>query len=266
MVGIDISAYQKGIDLSKGNYDFAIIKATEGTGYISKTFNDFAVQLTKLDKLIGCYHFARPDLNGSLEGMEREAKFFIETVESAGLLYNSILVLDWEKEPMDREDLITAWVKKVMDLTGVVPFIYGSKSKFKKWQNYRPVVNCPLWMAAWPSKRPREVGDIYGLDVNNITIVGALPWHIWQYSANGVFPGFNGTVDLDYTNLSEEQWKWWCCDQRVKEHITADMEWAIDNKLFVGDGNGHYNPQEPLTREQAASLFKRFYDMIMEEL
>ena len=53
MYGLDISHYQEGIDLSAGNYDFCIIKATEGIGYTDPAFASNAVQLTKLKKMIG---------------------------------------------------------------------------------------------------------------------------------------------------------------------------------------------------------------------
>ena len=104
MYGIDISNWQKNIDLTAGKYDFAIIKATEGVGFKDPSFEKFAVQLTELNKLVGCYHFARPDLHGTISSMEKEADWFITVVRNAGLLNTAILVLDWETEPMDRED------------------------------------------------------------------------------------------------------------------------------------------------------------------
>ena len=36
--GIDISNYQRGIDLNKVECDFVIMKATQGTGFVSKDF------------------------------------------------------------------------------------------------------------------------------------------------------------------------------------------------------------------------------------
>ena len=94
MYGMDISSYQSKLDLTKGTYDFAIMKATEGVGFTDKAFHNFAVQLTELDKLVGCYHFARPDLHGTVSGMEKEADWFIQKVKDEGLLNKSILVLD----------------------------------------------------------------------------------------------------------------------------------------------------------------------------
>ena len=46
--GIDISNWQRGIDLSKVPCDFVIAKATEGTGYVDKSCDGFIQQALKL--------------------------------------------------------------------------------------------------------------------------------------------------------------------------------------------------------------------------
>lgn len=261
MYGIDISNYQSSIDLSKGNYDFAIIKATEGIGFVDKSFSKFAIQLTKLNKLIGCYHFARPDLNGTINGMENEAKHFVSTVENQGLKKKAILVLDWETEPMDRPDLIEAWVNKVIELTEAIPFIYGSKSKLTKWQSYEIVKSLPKWMAVWPSLKRFEAGINPILSLPETTF----DWAVWQYSNVGSFPGFKGNVDLDNAIITKETWMQYAGQKEDdKEIISKEMEWAISIGLFHGYGDGKFRPKEPLTREQAAALFYRYNKYISD--
>ena len=252
MYGIDISNWQDNIDLLAGNYDFAIIKATEGVGFTDPSFNKFAVQLTKLNKLLGCYHFARPDLHGTTSDMEMEADWFINSVRSAGLLNRAILVLDWETEPMDREDLINAFILRVEKQTGITPFIYGSNYKLKSWNNWWVTNHCPIWMALWPSISKPSVGVNPGFTKPDKTV----NWKIWQYSSTGKYPNYNGNVDLDYCELTEDEWK--KLAGMKAETITEDMQWAIDNGIFVGYGNGNYGSKDPLTREQAATILKRF--------
>lgn len=278
MYGIDISSWQDAIDLSAGQYDFAIIKATEGTNYIDPSFEKFSVQLTELGKLIGCYHFARPDLHGSVVGMETEADWFISTVEKAGLLGKAILVLDWETEPMDREDLINAFILRVEERTGITPFIYSSKSKLSSWKNWWAIDHCPIWMAAWPSITKPPVGVDPSLTNPNELVwwdISAFKkpdktvnWVIWQYSSTGIYPNYNGNIDLDYCELTVGEWKKLAGMKKepveVPEVITEDMEWAIDNGLFAGYGNGKYGPKDPLTREQAATILRRYDEKLME--
>lgn len=260
MYGIDISSYQKGIDLSKDNFDFAIVKATEGVGFKDKCFDDFIVQLTKLNKLIGVYHFARPDLNHGLDGMIREAEWFVKVVKEAGLIGKAILVLDWEREPFDRDDYISQWITWVESQTGITPFIYGSKSKLTKWKDFWSFNHCPIWMAAWPSGNFEFVGTTPGMASKD-----SVNWKIWQYSANGCLEGFKGLVDLDYSDLTREEWlKMAGC--KNEEYLSDDMQWAIKHKLFQGYKDGFYHPNEPLSRDHAATVLHRLYTLIKEEL
>lgn len=56
--GIDISGWQEGIDLSAVAADFVIMKATQGTGFVSKDFVRQYQQAKENGKLVGCYHYA----------------------------------------------------------------------------------------------------------------------------------------------------------------------------------------------------------------
>lgn len=263
MYGMDISSYQSKLDLTKGTYDFAIMKATEGVGFTDKAFHNFAVQLTELDKLVGCYHFARPDLHGTVSGMEKEADWFIQKVKDEGLLNKAILVLDWEREPMDREELVKAWVLRVESQTGITPFIYGSRSKLNGWKNWWAMSHCPIWMAVWPTIQRHQVGVDPGLIHPSKTV----NWSIWQYSSTGKYPGFSGNIDLDYCEFNKDTWLKMAGhkEETAKEVINKDMKWAIENGLFTGYGNGLYGPKDPLTREQAATLFRRYTEKFIEK-
>lgn len=262
MYGMDISNYQRKIDLTKGTYDFAIIKATEGIGFIDKSFHNFAVQLTELGKLIGCYHFARPDLHGTVSEMEMEADWFIQKVKDENLLNKAILVLDWEKEPTEHPELVQAWVLRVESKTGITPFIYGSRSKMIGWKNWWIISHCPIWMAVWPTIQRYQVGVNPGLAIPDKTV----KWSIWQYSSTGQYPGFYGNIDLDYCEFNKETWLKMAGGEEVpvKETITDSMKWAIDNGLFLGYTNGTYRPDEPITRGQLASVLARYTKYLIE--
>ena len=55
--GIDISNYQRGLDLAQVPCDFVICKATEGTTIVHNTCDPWIQQAIKLGKLWGFYHF-----------------------------------------------------------------------------------------------------------------------------------------------------------------------------------------------------------------
>ena len=58
MNGIDISKWQKGINLAAVPCDFVIVKATQGVSYTSPEFHNQISQAQALGKLIGVYHYA----------------------------------------------------------------------------------------------------------------------------------------------------------------------------------------------------------------
>lgn len=267
MYGIDISKWQSGIDLTKAKCDFCIVKATEGVGYTDPEFINYIFQLTKLSKLMGFYHFARPDIHNSVKEMEREATYFVEVLKDHDLLNKGILVLDWEREPFDQEIMVEAWLKKVYELTGIRPFIYGSRSKLTKWKNWSVMKQFPIWMAVWPTIKNYPSGENPGITIPS---KGTINWSIWQYSAKGRCEGYRGNVDLDFADMTKEQWEEFAGivkepdtpEEKPEEKISADMQWAIDTGLFVGYPDGTFRPQDPLTREQAATLFRKYNEIV----
>lgn len=58
MDGIDISAWQDTIDITKVPCDFVIVKATEGTDYKNRFFAKHCDQAMKAGKLLGAFHYA----------------------------------------------------------------------------------------------------------------------------------------------------------------------------------------------------------------
>ena len=54
--GLDISNWQAGTDLSSIDFDFVIIKATQGTGYVDRSCDVFFQQALAMGKCIGFYH------------------------------------------------------------------------------------------------------------------------------------------------------------------------------------------------------------------
>lgn len=259
MYGIDISSYDKRIDLSKGNYDFCIVKATEGSGYKEPNCEDFVVQLTKLNKLIGLYHFARPDKRENANDAAKEMDDFVTCASSLGMLGKAILVIDWEVEPLKHVDYLEAMCKRCELLSGVTPVIYASKAFFN-WVTKSDTIfpySYPWWVAYWPSIKGCEVGVDPGLQWPNV----GNNMKIWQYTETGTYPKLANYIDLNMSTLTPADWMR-LASKKVDENLSDAMKWAIENGIFVGYPDGTYRPNATVTRNELAIVCQRLYKLI----
>lgn len=258
MFGIDISNHQKGINLSTVPFDFAFVKATEGVNYTDPSFLDHVAQLTKLGKRIGCYHFARPDNHGTVAEAKKEADWFLSVLNRAGISDKVIMVLDWEHTPTDRIDLAKAWLERVKTVTGRKPFIYANSSVMAK-SGFNSLYNdYGVWLAQWPA----NYNLIFPIDMEWIRRYRpTLPHDIWQYTSSGMFSGWNGRIDCDYTEMGPSEWDTHLGIKTAYQSQTP-TEWATSTGLFKGDENGEMRWKDPITREEVAIVLRRFYGMI----
>ena len=198
--GIDISHYQKGLDLSKVECDFVIVKATEGATYVDPTFTSFIDRAIKLEKKVGYYHFARPENNSAIT----EAMHFYRNTKA--YITKAIPILDWESSGKSNVVWAKKWLDEVYRLTGVKPMIYMSQS----------VVNAYDWSAVakadyglWVAKyRDNNVDRNY-----DMTNAGEKPtvkhWStiaMWQWTSSGRLDGYSGNLDCDIFYGNKEAW------------------------------------------------------------
>lgn len=257
LYGIDISSYDKKIDLSKGKYDFGIVKATEGRGYKEPNCEDFVVQLTRLNKLVGLYHFARPDKRTDANDAMLEVDDFINYASSLGMVGKAILVIDWEVNQLENVDYLEAMCKRCELLSGVTPVIYASKSFFSYATKYDFLYRYPWWVAYWPSIKSFQVGVDPNLKWPELT--SNVP--IWQYTETGTYPQLASYIDLNMSTWSENDWKL-AASKKVDENLSDAMKWAIYKGLFVGYPDGTYRPNANVTRNELAIVCKRLYNLI----
>jgi len=196
MNGIDISKWQKGINLAAVPCDFVIVKATQGVNYISPEFANQITQAQSLGKLIGVYHYA----GGG--GAIAEAEHFLNVVKD--YIGKAILVLDWEGEQnpnFANPGYAKAWLDYVKQKTDVIPFIYMSKSVCRQ---YQWDASYPLWCAQYKNQQPTSYQSNPWTDAKGF---GA--WSectILQYSSKGRLDGYNHNLDLDKAYINEAQW------------------------------------------------------------
>lgn len=196
MNGIDISRYQKNIDLSAVPCEFVIVKSSQGTSYVSPEFKKQMKQAASLGKFLGVYHYA----GGG--GAIPEAKHFLDVV--ADYIGKAILFLDWEGEQnpnFGNPEYAKAFLAYVKQMTGITPGIYMSKSVCRQysWDS-----SYPLWCAQYKNQQPTGYQETPWTDSKGF---GA--WKdciILQYSSKGRLNGYTGNLDLDKAYISAEEW------------------------------------------------------------
>lgn len=199
MNGIDISGWQKGINLEKVACDFVIIKATQGTTIVSNDFKRQIEQALSLGKKVGVYHYA----GGG--GADAEAIHFINTVKP--YLGKAILVIDWEgaQNPNFKDkSYVINMLAKVKAISGVTPFIYMSKSVCRAYDWSSIAKEVPLWCAEYANNNPTGYQENPWTDSKGF---GA--WSgpaIYQYSSHGRLNGWSGNLDLDKAYISAAEW------------------------------------------------------------
>lgn len=210
MNGIDISRWNP-VDLSKVPCDFVIVKATQGTGYVSPTYKSQIAQADSLGKLLGVYHYA------SSGGAIAEAKHFLNTVKD--YIGKAIMVLDWEGDQnsnFKNPEYALSWLKYVKQETGITPFIYMSKSVCRQYASVWDA-SYPLWCAQYKNQQPSSYQENPWTDAKGF---GA--WDsplIFQYSSKGQLDGYSGNLDLDKAYINAEVWKAYASGGKIKEEV-----------------------------------------------
>lgn len=192
MQGIDISNWQRGIDLERVPCDFVIVKSTEGTSYVDPCCDGFVQQAIQLGKCWGFYHY----VTGG--DPEAEADFWIRN--TSNYFRAGIPCVDWESggnHAWGDIDYLRRFVQRVIDKTGVKPLIYASASAFP-W-DVAQALDCGAWVAQYANNDATGYQDSPWND-------GAYGCAIRQYSSHGRLAGYNGNLDLDKAYMDADGW------------------------------------------------------------
>jgi len=193
--GIDVSHWDNSIKWRsvKGNgVNFAIMKATEGTGFQDSKFKYNYKESKKAGVKRSAYHFFRPNIDGY-----SQANYFLNKIYKDGKKDFGDIVFAVDIEMTDYLDMscgtelgadnLKAFLDQVRDMTGVVPMIYTNAGQ---WDS---VVGSPswggdtypLWIAHWNQTGPTNLPP------------GWSDWLVWQCADDGQVSGINGNVDLN---------------------------------------------------------------------
>jgi lysozyme len=191
--GIDVSGYQPTIDwaaVAASGVSFAFIKATEGTGFNNRAFEEHWQGAKHAGVLRGAYHYFRPRLDSALQ-----AQHFISSLRDPGELPP---VLDLEtSDSMSPSRVVAgahAWLDQVQARFGRA-IIYTSPAF---WHSTPQLVElastADLWLGQWTSQRPPP-------------LTGWLDWTFWQHtnkaSVSGLPPASRTDADVFNGSLAE---------------------------------------------------------------
>lgn len=180
--GIDVSHHNKYKIPNFADYDFIIMKATEGVTFKDPMMDEYIKMLGK-DQLCGFYHFARPERNRA----KKEAENFCKVVGVYG--EEAMLVLDWEAQAVTQPvEWALEWCKEVEKIYGKKPLIYCSSWYTKKIKLLLEN-DIGLWVAHYTKK-------------DKPTVYTYPTWAMWQYTSE--------PFDKDVFNGTRKQFEAYC--------------------------------------------------------
>lgn len=191
--GIDVSTWQPANITKIVDYDFAIMKASEGT-MVARNCDAQYQAAKNRGKLVGVYHFA------STGDPITEADFFVKNVK--GYVGEAILVLDLEAGALNKWGPAGAkkWLDRVYAKTGVRPILYVMGSAVSRFGNVE-AAGYGLWIAHWTT---RTRG---GFTTPAAPSIGPWPFAaIHQYTDRGRLKGYAGDLDLNVFHGDRAAW------------------------------------------------------------
>lgn len=210
MKGIDVAKYQGNVDWKKvknSGVEFAILKVVEMVKeqcVVEKCFNQNYTGAHENNIPICVYNYSYAT---TTEKAVKDAKTVVSIIEEKKI---ERVFLDIEDDSqmnlgMTLIDIINAY-KKIIESAGYKFGVYTGLSFYNSFiKPYHTMVDCPFWIARYPSKAQMDFADMPNKD-KKPSILHPL-WG-WQYTSNGRVDGINGNVDLsltyDYTEEEKE--------------------------------------------------------------
>lgn len=194
--GIDISSHQEGINLDAVDFDFAVIKATQGQSYVNPYFKEWANKVIARRKKLGLYHY----IGGN--NVYDEVEHFYNNVKD--YVGKALFAVDWEQVQNPAygtndyhycKDFCDAFYR----MTGVRPLVYFSYKDYDKLAALMQD-NFGLWVARYRDYKPVSgyLSSIYKED--------EVKCAIRQYTSAGNLAGYDGFLDLNKFYGNGDQW------------------------------------------------------------
>lgn len=196
MKGIDISDFQRGLDLTKIDYDFVFCKATEGIDKVYSTCDPFIQTAISQKKLYGFYHFL--DQSDPV----KQAEFFYANCKN--YFGRGIPMLDYEAYGRIGTDKAKLFLDKIYELTGVRCIVYMSRSVTTEEDWSQIAKNHALWVAQYADRNDTGYQDSPWLPDGGFGAWNSCVIH--QYSSHGRLNGYDKYLDLDIAYMDKQAW------------------------------------------------------------
>ncbi len=243
MRGIDVSSHQGKIDwntVKTSGIEFAVIRAGYGESTPDKWFKYNITEALRVGLKVGVYWFSYA-LNE--EDAIKEADFCMETVKPYKLSFPIFYDFEYDTERYASERNVTytretrgAVIKAFCDRIkqhGFDSGIYTNQDYIKYKLNFDELSKYPLWLAAYGNEEQTEYCEM-----------------LKQTTSTGAIDGIAGNVDLNMCFVKET-------DNEPSEWSKDAVEWAVKNKILLGDEEGNYKLREACTTERFLTLLYR---------
>lgn len=197
--GVDVSSYQGYIDweeLEEREISFAFIKATEGSSYRDRCFEDNINNIQGTDIAVGAYHFMSFESDG-----KAQAENFITAVSPEKINLPPVIDLelygDYNEKPPSAEHvgkILDDMINALYDTYGEMPIIYTNRRAYSLYVSGK-YEKCDIWIC-----------DV----IKKPALPDGRNWTFWQYTHTGKLPGYDGEeehIDLNVFCGSEKEFK-----------------------------------------------------------
>lgn len=229
--GIDCASYQAGIDPSKVQADFIIVKSTQGTTYVNPDFRRLAEATLAAGKALGIYHYA------SGGNATDEANHMLDV--AGGYIGRAIFCLDWEgvQNKLFESGQDSAWIDEFCSViegrVGSSCLVYISKSVMHYADGHK------LWVAQYANMNRTGYQDSPWNE-------GAYDCTVRQYTSMGRLDGWGGDLDLNKAYMSREEWDAWAAGNgapaSAPQHSVSNGSIAEVQAWLGCNADGIYGP------------------------
>lgn len=203
--GVDVASYQS-TDMAvyrKAGASFAIVKLTEGTGYLNPKASKQVASSRANHMFTHAYHFAR--FGSSINQAKKEAAWFIKAAKFQKISQKRMLWLDWESGsgnvvtgPKAANTTAILAFMDAIKAAGWRPGLYSGASLMRSAIDTKQVIKkygtC-LWVASYPTMSAVSTADFnYFPSMDGVAI--------WQFTSNWKGLDVDGNVALVDLNAS----------------------------------------------------------------